>query len=172
MTLRSARGKNIPYDFLRAFWELAGFRERTQRIRWLMNLLLVLQIGYGTTSSTNVKRKRWIRNWECKSPKERVLTSDVTNTSLVFELEGCWWTITQTAQSSEWSLLMDSRMSDSAAGDRGVMIHLKGTGCVLRQSDFSFVFTCMWFPYDSKPLVNSGLSLMTFPWSSTGGLMS
>ena len=30
----------------------------------------------------------------------------------------------------------------------------------------------MWFPYDSKPLVNSGSIFMTFPLSSTGGLMS
>ena len=26
--------------------------------------------------------------------------------------------------------------------------------------------------YDNNPVVNSGLSLMAFPWSSTGGLMS
>ena len=34
-------------------------------------------------------------------------------------------------------LLTDSRTSASAVGDRGVMIHLKGTGCLLRRSDFS-----------------------------------
>ena len=26
--------------------------------------------------------------------------------------------------------------------------------------------------YDANPLVNSALSLIAFPWSSTGGLMS
>ena len=39
------------------------------------------------------------------------------------------------------SLLTESRTSASAVGVRGVMIHLKGTGCLLRKSDFSVVCT-------------------------------
>ena len=80
------------------------------------------------------------------------------------------------SSSSQLSLILtDSRTRASAVGVRGVMTHLKGTGCLLfSQSDFSVFFTLYWcdFPYDSKPLVNSGFSLMTFPWLSTGGLMS
>ena len=41
------------------------------------------------------------------------------------------------------SLLTESRMSASAVGVRGVIIHLKGTGCLLRWNDFSAVRTCV-----------------------------
>jgi hypothetical protein len=57
-------------------------------------------------------------------------------------------------------------MSASAVGVRGLMIHLKGTGCLLvRQNDFSVVCTCihvislqyyavseLWFKFNNIPL--------------------
>ena len=48
-------------------------------------------------------------------------------------------------QSSQLSLILtDSRTRASAVGVRGVMTHLKGTGCLLfSQSDFSVFFTCI-----------------------------
>ena len=38
----------------------------------------------------------------------------------------------KSAQSSQYSLLMESLTSASAVGVRGAMIHLKGTGCLIR----------------------------------------
>ena len=70
---------------------------------------------------------------------------------------------------------MESRTSAAAVGVRGVMLHLKGTGCLFKTKwilALSALVLNVIFPYVSTPLVNSGLSLMTFPWSSTGGLMS
>jgi len=61
---------------------------------------------------------------------------------------------TSRIQLANGSSLTESWISASAAGDRGLIIHLNGTG------------------YDSNPLVNSGLSLMVLPWSSAAGLMS
>lgn len=68
-----------------------------------------------------------------------------------------------------------SRINASAAGVRGVMIHLKGTGNLLRQRQNDFKLVCIYIydrPYDSNPLVNSGFTSRVFPWSSTAGLMS
>ena len=72
------------------------------------------------------------------------------------------------------SSLTASRISASAAGVRGLMIHLKGTGYLLSQGDFRrpLLVYLIEYIYDRSPLVNSGLSLMVFPWSSTGGLIS
>ena len=55
-----------------------------------------------------------------------------------------------------------------------MIIHLKGTGNLLSQSDFRNLLFAFWIEgvYVKVPLVNSGLSLMVFPLSSTGGLMS
>ena len=49
----------------------------------------------------------------------------------------------------------------------------KGNRVPVKVKWFSIVCTSMiWFPYTNKLVVNSGLSTMAFPWSSTGGLMS
>ena len=66
-----------------------------------------------------------------------------------------------------------SRINALAAGVRGVVTHLKGTGNLQRQNDFKLV--CIYIcdrPYDSNPLENSGFTSRVFPWSSTAGLMS
>ena len=70
--------------------------------------------------------------------------------------------------------LTESRISASASGDRGLIIHLKGTGCLLSKSDFRNLLLeyLTEYIYVNNPAVNSGLSLMVFPWSSTGGLIS
>ena len=77
--------------------------------------------------------------------------------------------------------MTESRISASVAGVRGLIIHLKGEGylfLVLKkgkfQSSVSFPFAIfdLKYIYDNNPVLNSGLSLMVFPWSSTGGLMS
>ena len=72
------------------------------------------------------------------------------------------------------SSLTESRISASAAGVRGLIIHLKGMGYLSSQSDFrSPLLACLIeHIYVNNPLVNSGLSLRVFPWSSAGGLMS
>ena len=71
---------------------------------------------------------------------------------------------------------METRISASAAGVRGLMIHLKGTGYLLIQkSDFRnllLAYLIETFFYVNNPVVNSGVSLRLFPWSSIGGLMS
>ena len=55
-----------------------------------------------------------------------------------------------------------------------MIIHLKGTGYLLSQNDFRNLLLAYLIEhiYVNNPLVNSGLSLRVFPWSSTGGLMS
>ena len=69
---------------------------------------------------------------------------------------------------------MRARISASAVGDRGLMIHLKGRGNLIESKKcFSALLLFNYdYPYDSIPFVNSGLSLRVFPWSSTPGLMS
>ena len=69
---------------------------------------------------------------------------------------------------------IESRISASATGVRGLIIHLKGTGYLLIQNDFVSLLHAYMIEhiYENNPLVNSGLSLRAFPWSSTGGLMS
>ena len=78
------------------------------------------------------------------------------------------------AQSSQpSSLTLEPRISDSAAGIRGLMIHLKGTGYLSSKYYLNLVCTCICdCPYNSIPGVNSGWSLIMLPWSSTGGLIS
>ena len=53
-------------------------------------------------------------------------------------------------------------------------MHLKGTGRLLCQNDFSSLLLeyLIEHIYAIDPLVNSGLSLRVFPWLSTGGLTS
>jgi hypothetical protein len=73
--------------------------------------------------------------------------------------------------------MTESRTSASAAGVRGLIIHLKGMGNLLSQSDFrSLLLQVQTYLiehiYVDIPLVNSGLSSRVFPWSSTGGLIS
>ena len=68
-------------------------------------------------------------------------------------------------QSSQPSSLTEPRISASAAGVRGFMIHLKGTGYLLSKKNYlnlvcTFICDC---PYDSNPGVNSGLSLIMLP---------
>ena len=72
------------------------------------------------------------------------------------------------------SSLTESRISASAAGVRGIIIHLNGTGYLLSQSNFRSLLLAYRIEhiYVIIPVVNSGLSLRVFPWSSTGGLMS
>ena len=72
------------------------------------------------------------------------------------------------------SPLIESRISNSAAGVRGLIIHLKGTGCLLSQSDFRSLLLAYLIEhiYVNNPAVNSGLSFRIFPCSSTCGLMS
>ena len=48
----------------------------------------------------------------------------------------------------------------------------KGNGVPVVSNDFRTIISIIIHIYDNNPLVNSGLSLMVFPWSSTGGLMS
>ena len=75
---------------------------------------------------------------------------------------------------SQPSSLTESRISASAAGDRGLIMHLKGAGCLLNQSHFRSLLLAYLIEDTNVaiPPVNSGLSLRVFPWSSTGGLMS
>ena len=40
-------------------------------------------------------------------------------------------------------ILTESWTSASAVGVRGVMIHLKGTGCLLKESNFIVVYICI-----------------------------
>ena len=51
-------------------------------------------------------------------------------------------------------------------------IYLKGTGYLLRQSDLRSPLLAYLIEhiYVNNPVVNSGLSLRIFPWSSTGGV--
>ena len=52
---------------------------------------------------------------------------------------------------------------------------LEGNGVSVESIGFRFKASlhCIYDgPYDSNPLVTSGLSLMIVPWSSTGGLIS
>ena len=76
------------------------------------------------------------------------------------------------AQSSQTSLT-ELRISASAAGVRGLMIHLKGTGYLSSEYHFNLVCTCIGdCPYDNNPGVNSGLSLTVLLCSLTGGVIS
>ena len=62
-----------------------------------------------------------------------------------------------------------------AAGVRGVMVHLKGTGNLLRQKQNDLKLVCIYIcdcPYESNPLENSGFTSMVFPWSPMAGLTS
>ena len=74
------------------------------------------------------------------------------------------------------SAVFDSRISASAAGVRGLMIHLKGTGYLVKGFHVISELVCTFYlynqTYDTNPFVKSGLSLMILPWSSTGGFMS
>ena len=53
-------------------------------------------------------------------------------------------------------------------------MHLKGTGYLLIQGNFRSLLLSYLIEhiYVNNPVVNSGLSLRVFPWSSTGSLMS
>ena len=55
-----------------------------------------------------------------------------------------------------------------------MIIHLKGTGYLLSQSDLRSLLLAYVIKliYVNKPVVNSGFSLRVLPWSSTGGFMS
>ena len=66
-------------------------------------------------------------------------------------------------------------MSASAAGVRGLIIHLNGAGELKMQSNVKAslqMYSYHGRTYDANPLVNSALSLIVLPWPSTGGLMS
>ena len=67
--------------------------------------------------------------------------------------------------SRQTSSLTESRISASAAGVRGLIVHLKGTGYLLSQSDFRSLLLAYLIEhiYVNNPAVNSGLSLRVFP---------
>ena len=69
----------------------------------------------------------------------------------------------------------EPRISASAAGVRGLMIHLNGAGKLKMQINVKVslqIYSCHNRSYDANPLVNSALSLIVLPWLSTGGLIS
>ena len=71
--------------------------------------------------------------------------------------------------------LTGPRISASAAGVRGLIIHLNWTGHLSSRCYFVKMLVCIYIcdhAYDKNPLVKSGFSSMVLPWSSTGGLMS